>query len=101
MEKLKYIAKYEGGKNGNAILFFPECEANPGNMVCYAHTGQHSEACLAYYWQCKNPIGEKQVQEVAALVNEYQRFYGGLHEFELVRVRRDTEKMRQKRKALR
>jgi len=38
---------------GAPIAFVPEGEANPGMLICYAHVGQHSEACRAYYASTK------------------------------------------------
>lgn len=32
------------------VAFLPECPVNYGNILCYMHIGQHSEASLQYYW---------------------------------------------------
>ena len=32
------------------VAFLPECPVNYGNILCYMHIGQHSEATLQYYW---------------------------------------------------
>jgi len=40
-------------ETGDPVAFVPEGEANPGMLVCYAHVGQHSEACRAYYASTK------------------------------------------------
>ena len=29
---------------GDVVALLPECEANPGQVVCYQHVGQHGEA---------------------------------------------------------
>jgi hypothetical protein len=34
---------------GEVNAFMPDAEANPGNILCYAHMGQHSEASYDYY----------------------------------------------------
>lgn len=93
---IKYIAKWEGGaKQGNAVLFFPEYAANLGNIVCYAHIGQHSEAALEYYRQCKNPNTTQQKAAIASLVKEYENTcYGGET---LAQVYRDKQSYRKER----
>lgn len=45
--KLKVIYRKEAG--GEVVAFLPELPAARGNIVCYAHTGQHSEASTEYY----------------------------------------------------
>ncbi len=47
IEKLKVIYRKEAG--GGIVAFLPELPAARGNIVCYAHTGQHSEASTDYY----------------------------------------------------
>lgn len=32
------------------VAFLLECPVNYGNILCYMHIGQHSEASLQYYW---------------------------------------------------
>jgi hypothetical protein len=34
---------------GEVNAFIPDIKANAGNILCYAHVGQHSEASLGYY----------------------------------------------------
>lgn len=41
------------------FAFFPEVHVNPGNIMCYGHFGQHSEASQAFYRACK-PCTEKE-----------------------------------------
>ncbi len=86
------ILKWEGGtKTGSALLFFPAYSANRGNIVCYAHMGQHSEACMGYYRQCRNPSTPQQKEEAKNLFAEYQRSFPS----EVFRVvKRDTKNMR-------
>jgi len=40
----KWIQKWE------VEAFFPDLPANLGNILCYAHIGQHSEASLDYFY---------------------------------------------------
>lgn len=74
MEKIKvifrkfinpYTNKYE------IEAFFPELPANYGNILCYAHIGQHSEASYEYYksTQTANP------KEYAELLEELKNIY--------------------------
>lgn len=51
MGKVKVI--FRKTKGGEIIAFFPETEANHGNIMSYMHIGQHSEASLEYYWTTK------------------------------------------------
>lgn len=74
METIRYISKTHTGED---ILFFPDYEANPGNIACYAHFGQHGEAAIRYYHECKNA-------DCKDLVKEYE----SLFDCKLVRVRR-------------
>lgn len=94
-ENIKYIAKWEGGKSGNPVLFFPEYSVNIGKIACYAHTGQHSEACLTYYWNLRNCARPEQLNALAALVHEYTRNLSG--DEKLVQVSRDNKNMRKLR----
>ena len=96
-EIYKYIVKWEGGKQGHPILFFPEASANAGRIVCYVHMGQHSEADMTYYWGLKNiPVKDAaRWQEANDLISEYQGF---MNEGETMqRVHRDNQKMRNER----
>jgi hypothetical protein len=69
------IMKWEGSpKQGKPILFLPTLPANPGNIMSYAHIGQHGEACLYYYRTCRNIPKTPEAQEQAkALWREYKR----------------------------
>ena len=46
-EELKVIFRID--KNNEVTAFLPQCMANIGHIVCYAHIGQHNEASLEYY----------------------------------------------------
>ena len=68
MEKLKVIFR----KNKYGITaFFPTLSANHGNMVGYQHIGQHSEACLDYYWSTE----KASPNEYADLLKELTEIY--------------------------
>jgi len=43
--------------------FFPEAHVNPGNILCYVHCGQHSEASVDYYMSTK-PCTEKEYADL-------------------------------------
>ncbi len=90
------IVKWEGGKLGNAILFFPDYPVNIGMIGCYVHLGQHSEAHTNYYWGLKNPKGDKQEREAAELLSEYARCVLEPGEA-LKRVYKDTAVYRRRR----
>lgn len=91
----KVILKWEGGaKTGNAILFFPQYPANSWYIACYAHMGQHSEALMPYYWQCRNPITREQKKAAKELFAEYQKSFP---EEVFKVVKRDTKKMQKLR----
>ena len=67
--------------------FFPDGHVNPGNIMCYAHVGQHSEASIEYYAETK-PCSPK---EYADLKRELWRIgYRGLRVMKKV-SRRDQE----------
>lgn len=50
MGKLKVIFRK---CNEEIVAFLPELKVNYGNIVCYAHVGQHSEASYDYYIESK------------------------------------------------
>lgn len=43
----RYTRKWE------VLAFLPGLPANPGNVMCYQHEGQHGEASLDFYWHCR------------------------------------------------
>lgn len=61
------------------MLFLPDMPANSGNIVCYAHVGQHSEASMTYYRETQRiykaptkQFGHVQA-EAHALFDEYSQ----------------------------
>ena len=68
MEKLKVIFRK---CNGEIVAFLPELKANHGNIVCYAHVGQHSEASYDYYMESKKCTEN----EYSYLLEELKRIY--------------------------
>ena len=68
MEKLKVVFRK---CNEEIVAFLPELKANYGNIVCYAHVGQHSEASYDYYIESKQ-CTEK---EYNYLLEELKRIY--------------------------
>lgn len=63
--KNPYTNKYE------VVAFFPQLPACYGNIVCYEHIGQHGEASLEFYRECKLATEE----EYATLLSELQSVY--------------------------
>lgn len=62
MEKIKVIFRKEKNpytNEYNITAFFPELTATYGNVVCYAHIGQHGESSLEYYYETKKATEEK------------------------------------------
>lgn len=58
-------------KEGNVIAFMPQLAANPGNIVCYQHIGQHGEASVEYYFETV----KAKYAEYKSLKEELQRIY--------------------------
>jgi len=62
-------------RNNEVIAFFPETmfdgSVNRGNIMSYAHNGQHGEASLEYFQSCK-PCPE---EEYADLLTELEGIY--------------------------
>lgn len=56
---------------------FPSLYPYPGRMVCYAHIGQHSECCDAWYYNRTRPATP---EEYTPLLKELQQVYGGTYE---------------------
>lgn len=95
---IKFIVKWEGGKNGNPVLFFPEYSVNRGRIAYYVRVGEHGEACLNYYRGLRNPRTINEHNEALALTLFYQRHKAAPHEL-LVQVKRDSHKMQKQREA--
>ncbi len=68
-DKLKVIYRKSAG--GEVVAFLPELPANRGNIVCYAHTGQHSEASIEYYHSTETALPS----EYKPLHDELKRIY--------------------------
>ena len=50
MTKVIFRKKWWGLTEGWEVMaFFPQATVNPGNVMCYAHVGQHSEASYDFY----------------------------------------------------
>jgi hypothetical protein len=88
---MKYIAKIE---RDSLILFFPEERARSGFLVCWTVHDGHNETCADYYRGLKNP-SDADAQRLADVVRLYELLPPGPSG--LVRVWRDSEKMRLKR----
>ena len=62
-------------RNNEVIAFFPETmfdgSVNRGNIMSYAHNGQHGEASIEYFQSCK-PCPE---EEYADLLTELEEIY--------------------------
>lgn len=82
------LARYPDGER-EIVAFFPGAPANHGNIMCYAHNGQHGEACEEFYaMRCKN-CSEAQY---ADLKKELESLFG----YRLKIVKRITRKDREK-----
>lgn len=54
MTKVIFRKKYwKDTRTWEVMAFFPECHVVPGNIMCYAHVGQHSEASYDFYMSTK------------------------------------------------
>lgn len=72
-DKLKVI--YRKGAGGEVVAFLPELPANRGNIVCYAHTGQHGEASIEYYHGTEKALPseyEPLHKELKAIYSDYE-----------------------------
>jgi hypothetical protein len=38
---------------GECVAFLLDCEANHGNVLSYMHIGQHGEASMEFFRECK------------------------------------------------
>ena len=61
-------------EDGEILAFFPDHEAKPGYISCYAHNGQHQEASIDYFDDCE-PCDETEysdlLSEIEFLYDEY------------------------------
>ena len=88
--QIKVIVKREKQRNPtgtNLLLFFPESPANAPNIQCW--DGAHCEASMGYFWNLKNP----ERGEADSLIKIYEE----IHDVSLVRIMRDSQKMRVER----
>lgn len=62
-------------KDGTVVAFFPETlrdgSCNPGKIMSYEHNGQHGEASIEYFHECR-PCSE---EEYADLLTELEDIY--------------------------
>lgn len=66
------MARYpDGGKE--VLAFFPGAPANKGNVLCYAHDGQHAEASYDFYLCSCKQCGE---DSYAPLKRELEQVVG-------------------------
>ena len=84
-KQLKVIFKKD--KEGNIIAFLPDIEVNFGNIMSYAHDGQHSETDIEYYWSLK----KAEQEEYKSLLNELKMIYNDYDI--LIRQRLQTGKL--------
>lgn len=82
-------------RHKEVLLFLPEDPVGVKSwMGCYAHIGQHGDACLDYYRETTPHIPEGQAQALRDLLREYEML--GLPEdrLPLKIYKRDTAKFR-------
>ena len=85
MDTVKVIMKMESidvkdyygriTKSTSPVVFFFVLPANLGSILCYAHIGQHSEACLEYFQSCSSVDMSELTEEQSALKKEIERIY--------------------------
>ena len=88
--QIKVIVKREKLKNPTGtdlILMFPEEPANPPNIECW--DGAHCEASMGYFWGLRTPEDD--------MADALIKIYEGIHDVSLVRVLKDSQKMRVER----
>lgn len=82
------MAHYIDGER-EVIAFFPGAPANPGYIMCYAHCGQHNEACEEFYLKSCRNVTPSQYEP---LKRELERLFG----YRLKVVKRISRKDREK-----
>ena len=40
-------------RGGEIVAFLPDADVNPGMIMSYMHVGQHGEASLGFYRECR------------------------------------------------
>ena len=73
MNEIPVIFRCErsGPYKDEVTAVFPSLPANPDNLVCYAHIGQHCEGSIGWY----NGTRAAKPVEYAALLAELRRIY--------------------------
>ena len=66
------MARYDD-RSQEVLAFFPGVSANPGNVMGYAHVGQHGEASYDFYLKNCRPCSEK---EYGPLKKELEDLFG-------------------------
>ncbi len=72
-DKIKVI--YRKGEGGEVVAFLPELPASRGNIVCYAHIGQHGEASIEYYHGTEKALPSEYAplhKELKAIYSDYK-----------------------------
>lgn len=65
MTKVIFRRKHWRDSHEDEILaFFPEAHVNPGNILCYAHMGQHFESSMDFYRSTKPCYSEKEYADL-------------------------------------
>lgn len=82
------MARYSDCSGKEVLAFFPGASANPGNVMCYAHVGQHGEASYDFYLKNCRPCSEK---EYRPLKKELENLFG--YRFKIMKrmTRKDLE----------
>lgn len=95
--KLKVIVKVSRHHGiSEYLLFFPESKTNFGRIEGWESFDGHFEADMGWYRSLANPDAED--THVDRILARYHRLYSRPAEgFELVRVWRDSDKMRKAR----
>ena len=90
--RVTFRAERFGTFKGHVTAVLPDVPANPGNWVCYAHIGQHSECTQAWYYTTR----PAKAKEYAPLLKELRRVYGAYPDpVKLDVVARISRKVRQ------
>ena len=79
------MARYSDGSGEEVLAFFPGASANPGNVMSYAHVGQHGEASYDFFLKNCRPCTER---EYLSLKRELEENFG----YRLKIVKRITKK---------
>lgn len=83
------IGADEHGRIG--ILFFPSLPANTGNIVSWSDYGEHGEASVEFYRECK-PMKR---EEAEILVRYYWNVYPhGMREFYVIKEKINYDQLR-------